>query len=120
MLLPGATRRSIVSGDVKDRRRVVRLLHKGQPLEPQDRAIAQAQVDGCRRQRWVIWLVIPLGIAWVALALVDHGPQAVVNLALGLLLLLFVFALRGSAQRIERKAAAQGITPKPTSKPPRS
>ena len=117
MLLPGATRRSIVSGDVKDRRRVVRLLHKGQPLEPEDRAIAQAQVDTVRRQRRLIWFAIPLGIGVLAVAVFDHGPQGVFNVILCLLYLVFVVALWWSARRLERNAAVQGISPTP--KPPK-
>ena len=62
LLRPTATRRFIVSGDATDRRRVVRRLQKGQPLEPGDHETAQAQVDTLSRQRRVIWLVIPLGI----------------------------------------------------------
>lgn len=117
MLLPGATRRSIVSGDIKDRRRVVRLVHKGRPIEGEDRAIAQAQVDLVHGQRRLIRFAIPLGIGLLALAAFDHGKQGVFNLALAVLYLVGVVSIWWSARRLERNAAAQGITPTP--KPPK-
>ncbi len=111
LLLRPTPVRLIVSGDAKDRRRVGRRLRKGLPLEECDRPIGQAQVDVLHRQRRLIWLLVPLGIAYVGLLLLDHNQQVAFHLVVGVAYLGLPAAVWWSSRRLERNAAAQGITP---------